>query len=204
MSYSQNNEEKIIGTYFGSFKGHLLSLGENDGITLSNSRALIEDGWTADLVEPSQTAFLRLANLYDCQLNQVRLHQDAIGSEPGKAQFQESGTLLRKGDTSLVSTLVPSEMDRWGVSVEFSGMEVNVITVEQLLKQTMRDKFDFISIDCEGLDLAILRQMDLSSMGTKCICVEFNGKDEHLYFAHVRQYGFRLLHKNGENLIYVK
>src|ERR1043165_6951227 len=114
MKYSQNNEEQIIGSYFGSFVGHLLSLGENDGETLSNSRALIKKGWTADLVEPSPIAFLKHVNLYDCDLKRIRLHQEAIGNASGKAPFWESGTLLKSGDASLVSTLVPKEMDRWG------------------------------------------------------------------------------------------
>ncbi len=58
--YSQNNEEQIIIEYFKDFKGHLLDIGANDGLTLSNSRKLIELGWTGDLVEPSPNAFQKL------------------------------------------------------------------------------------------------------------------------------------------------
>ena len=43
--YSQNNEEQVILDYFGNKIGNLLDIGANDGITLSNSRKLIELGW---------------------------------------------------------------------------------------------------------------------------------------------------------------
>lgn len=201
MKYSQNNEEAIIAGYFGQFKGHLLSLGENDGITLSNSRALIEKGWSADLVEPSPVAYGKLFQLYG-QDPQVRLHNLAVDNQNGKMPFYDSGTLLKQGDEALVSTLSTEEIKRWGTSVDFSEIEVDVVTVQKLLENTMQKTFDFISIDCEGLDLDILRQMDLAAMGTKLVCVEFNGKNEHLYFEHVRKYGFTRIHKNAENLLY--
>ena len=38
--YSQNNEEQIILEYFKDFKGNLLDIGANDGVTLSNTRKL--------------------------------------------------------------------------------------------------------------------------------------------------------------------
>lgn len=203
MSYSQNNEEEIIAGYFAGGIGALLSLGENDGKTLSNSRALIEQGWSADLVEPSPIAFSKLAKLYYGQ-ETVKLHNVAIGNQIGKLPFYDSGTLLKTGDESLVSSLSKQECKRWGDTVAFEEIEVDVITVEKLLESTLNKQFWFISIDCEGLDLDILRQMDLNALGSKCVCVEYNGKDQPWYDHHVRQYGFRLLHKNAENLIYVK
>lgn len=203
MKYSQNNEEAVIAGYFGARIGKLLSLGENDGITLSNSRALIEKGWKAVLVEPSPVAFGKLFELYGVNEN-VNLNNVAIGNENGRSPFYDSGTLLNQGDEALVSTLSPTETKRWGNSVKFTDIDVDVVTVANLFEKMKSPFFDFVSIDCEGMDLDILRQMDLDAMETKCLCVEFNGKDEVLYFAHVRKYGFRLIHKNGENLIYVR
>jgi FkbM family methyltransferase len=203
MKYSQNNEEIIIGAYFGEFVGHLLSLGENDGVTLSNSRFLIEKGWSADLVEPSPSVFSKLQALYTDN-PKIKSHNIAVGNSKGRMPFYDSGTLLKTGDQALVSTLSTAETQRWGNSVEFSEIEVNVITVPDLLENTLAGQFHFVSIDCEGLDLDILRQMDLNAMGTRCVCVEFNGKDELSYWNCVQQFGFRILHKNMENLIYVK
>ena len=52
--YSQNGEEAVILetlAALGIEKGHLVDLGAGDGITMSNSRALLEKGWTGDLYD---------------------------------------------------------------------------------------------------------------------------------------------------------
>lgn len=52
--YSQNGEQAHILHYFeimGIKKGHLVDLGAGDGYTMSNTRALLEKGWTGDLYD---------------------------------------------------------------------------------------------------------------------------------------------------------
>jgi FkbM family methyltransferase len=101
MSYSQNSEEDVILDYFGNFKGHLLDIGANDGITLSNSREMIVRGWGGVLVEPSPTAFKKLKYLY-LDHSKIDLLNVAIGATNGPAMFYESGSLLDRDDVALV------------------------------------------------------------------------------------------------------
>ncbi len=52
--YSQNGEQAHILHYLdtiGITKGHLVDLGAGDGYTMSNTRALLERGWTGTLVD---------------------------------------------------------------------------------------------------------------------------------------------------------
>lgn len=52
--YSQFGEEVIILDVFeklGIEKGHLVDLGAGDGVTMSNSRALLDKGWTGHLFD---------------------------------------------------------------------------------------------------------------------------------------------------------
>lgn len=52
--YSQYGEQKVILetlAALGIKKGHLVDLGAGDGVYLSNSRALLEMGWTGDLYD---------------------------------------------------------------------------------------------------------------------------------------------------------
>ena len=52
--YSQNGEQAHILHYLdtiGLKKGHLVDLGAGDGYTMSNTRALLERGWTGDLFD---------------------------------------------------------------------------------------------------------------------------------------------------------
>ena len=62
--YSQNNEERIILNYFLNRKGNFLDIGANDGITLSNVRALAEMGWKGCLIEPSKKAYNKAVENY--------------------------------------------------------------------------------------------------------------------------------------------
>ncbi len=156
--YSQNLEQDYILNYFANHApGHLLDIGANDGQTLSNSRALIEyKDWSGLLVEPSPTAFKKLNSLYkDNDL--VECLNVAIANEKGRIEFYDMESHLGKGDTSLLSTAVVSELPKWAATTEFKKIKVKAVTYAEII-----DTYDFITIDCEGLDLDVLRQIRIA------------------------------------------
>lgn len=203
--YSQNEEEKYIVDYFGDRKGTLLSIGENDGRTLSNSLRLIELGWKAVLVEPSSTAMGKLLQEHVGRTERVQCIQVAVADKCGAFSFFESGTHLNQGDTSLLSTLDPEEMKRWERSGEkFEENTVECVDYKKLCEEIKHgsDGFDFISIDAEGVDMMILKQIDLST--TQLLCIEWNGdaaKREEI-LEYTSQYGLNdIIYTSLENLI---
>lgn len=211
--YSQNQEEKFITEYFGDFKGTLLSIGENDGVTLSNTRKLIELGWCGIMVEPSPTAFKKLIALYGEDNPYVMCFNVAISDKVGELEFYDSGTHLGKGDTSLLSTLKVDELDRWKntnntfekikcLSWDFAKLQEEV---EKSGWVTGLYNFDFINIDAEGVDWDILKQINLS--GTKMLCIEWNNQIElkHTFLDYCEQFGLnKVIYENAENLIIVR
>jgi FkbM family methyltransferase len=200
--YSQYGEGKVINHYFKDFKGTLISLGENDGKTLSNVLGLIESGWIAHLVEPSKEAFSKLEALHKDNSN-VNLYNYAVSDYNGETKFYHSGTHLNKGDTSLLSTLDVNETKKWK-GTEFVEETVNVKTFKDFLNDTKLISFDFISIDCEGVDYKILKQIDLTDLQVKMLCIEYNNVDEKLFTDYAKIHGFKLHYKNYCNLIFVK
>lgn len=198
--YSQNNEETILLNYFKNFKGSLLDLGANDGRTFSNSLRLIQLGWEADLVEASPETFKKL-ELEHKGNEKVKCHNVAVSNVNGSVKFYESGTLLGGDDRSLVSTLDKRELDRWGGKVAFTETAVKSLTFNSLLDITKNHKFDFITIDIEGLDWLVLSQMNLTDLGCKLLIIETNGKEVLKYIAYCKQFGLNTLATNGENLI---
>lgn len=202
--YSQHGEQQIILNYFGDFVGTLLSIGENDGITFSNARALLEKGWYGILVEPSEKTFKELEK--NCGHFNAQLHNVAISDHVGEVEFFESGSLIGKGDHSLVSSIVEAETERWKQKskpedpiVDFTKTTVPCVDVATLIKNTTCTTFEFITIDTEGMDLEILKQLDLEALGCRLICVEYNNKDAEEFD---RLIPFPLLYKNRTNLIY--
>ena len=199
---SQNNEEQLIRKYFKGLVGSCLDLGANDGITLSNTRACILRGWAGVMVEASTAAFDRLRALYGPNMD-VHCLNVAVGDHNGEVILHESGAHLGKGDVSLLSTTVESELDRW-VGTGFTPEPVRMVDFSTLLEMSPLKTFDLISIDIEGMDLAVLRQMDLNALKCSMLIVEFNGKDRDKFDRYVLPFGFLLYSKNGENLIYVR
>lgn len=210
--YSQNEEEEYIIGFFKNIAGKkcLLSIGENDGKTLSNSFRLIEvnmedtkNGWLADLIEPSPNAFEKLQNLHKVNLPNVKCFQLAIGIESGIMDFHDSGTHLDKGDTSLLSTLLPQEKERWK-NTEWNIIPVQVLTYADF-KVDKPYEYDFISIDAEGLDIAILKQIDLTH--TKLICIEWNSNEEvkKEILEYTSKFGMtKIIYQSAENLLICK
>lgn len=200
--WSQNGEQQIILDYFGKETGIFLSLGENDGQTLSNVRALSEKGWAGVCVEPSPAAYRKLKAVYDKD-EYTQCINVAVSDFVGRSQLYESGSHLKTGDVGLLSTLSPEELKRWNNTEEFTPVMVDVIDVPELLKRSFYTSFDFISIDCEGSDLIILMQLPLAETKTKMVCVETNSVDVEKYDNVMIPQGFRVLHNNFENRIYV-
>ncbi len=194
---SQNNEAEVIIKYFDGRTGNILSLGENDGITLSNSYDLIKLGWGADLFEPVKECHKKIVELYKNN-SKVFAHPYGIHEKTGKQTFYLT-------DDTLVASLNKDLAASWGGN--FIDVELDFLSVEDMLLQCVYGKFEFITIDCEGSDLAILEQLDLTKLGCECICLE-HGNNEPNYKRMkeiCNSHGLnKQLLRNFENVIFAK
>lgn len=201
MKFSQNDEERVILEYFGPHVGTFASIGENDGETFSNVRALALRNWTGVMIEPDPEAFARLQELYK-NYKKLYTYNYAIGDHNGVAMLQKSSSLLKTGDTGLVSTFHASEMDRFKSVVSYEPVEVKVYKWKTAINRWSIKKFDFISIDVENDEMKILPDIDLTD--TKLICLEHNGSAEkkRAYLECTSKYGInKIIYESGENVI---
>lgn len=202
MSYAQNKEDLFVLGYFKGYVGTLLEIGANDGVTLSNSKLLIEKGWKAHLVEPS-SVHDELSKLYKGNPD-VMTYKIGIHDIDKDMVLHESGAHVPNGkDKALVSTVIHSEKVRWG-NVEFREITVPFVKFKTFLKFAGIETFDFISIDAEGCDWLILQQINLEEVGCKCLCIEHNGDPELIknYTKYCAQFGLTPILRNAENLIF--
>lgn len=199
--YSQNGEQKFILQFFKDKpKGAVLDIGANDGKTLSNSYALIHHmGWSGVLVEPSPKAFEMLSQLHKDR-DEVCCIEAAIGEETKQVEFYDSGTHLNQGDVALLSTMNQADYNKWKQSTEFKTIQVSMVNWPFFLEESPIKKFDFISIDAEGNDFGILKQIDLDAVGCSCICVEHNGAHQQFH-EYLAGKGFKTILMNQENLL---
>jgi len=194
--YSQNSEQQYILDHFKGKTGTFLDLGAYNGIDLSNTRALMELGWAGVCVEPHPTIFSSLKE--NCKnFPLVFCYKCAIGTKNGVFNLHANDTYY--------STLVESELKRWEGQYEFKEMECLVWDWKTFKRALVHTTFEFISIDCEGLDYEILTQIDLDEVGCKMICIETNGIETEKYIKYISQFeGFEVLVINAENLIMVR
>lgn len=205
-SYSQNGEDLWVLKYFGNFRGTLLEIGANDGITLSNSRLLIEMGWKAHLVEPA-SVFSKLQALYTGN-DDVKCYNYGIGEQATVVPFYESLNHVPGGsDRALVSSVDYEETVKWRNSgVEFVEGAIELKTFEEFYIEAEAPALDFISLDAEGFDWSILQQIDLDAVGCKCLCIEWNGnyRLQNMIVGYCTSYGMRIGLENRENLIFIR
>ena len=147
MAYSQNDEEKYILDYFKGFTGTLIDIGANDGKTFSNSKALIDLGWSAILYEPSPSAYLACKQLH-VNNKKVKIINKAITDSYGDMTFYDSSDTLLSSLKKELSERSPSK-------------EIKVKCVPY---SEIKSPADFITIDAEGMDFIIIKQIDLTNV----------------------------------------
>lgn len=203
-NYAQNGEQEVILKYFGDFKGTFLDIGCNDGITLSNTRALAELGWCGCLVDASPKAFMKLKQNYKDLGTKgcFYMYNFAIGEKNGEVPLEESGSLMSANDTGLVSTFYQEEKDRFKSSVTYEKVPVTMYRWKTFLNRMTVKKFEMLSLDVEGGEIPILRQMDLTDF--RLICVETNGNQTKKAILDDMLKGFHVIYTSPENLIYVR
>jgi len=216
--YSQNNEDDLIYSYFKNNyperwenrttdgnRFTLLEVGANDGKTFSNSLKLIEEGFQAVLVEPSPRAFKLLKKLHG-KNEDVILHNFGFALFNGTQTFFESGGYMDGDDVALYSSLDEEEIKRWNDTVKFTEVEADFRTWVDFRNEQKGEIYDFISIDCEGFDLTLLKQMNLTELGCKCLIIEWNGIEQVRteIKEYCAQFGLIEYHSNMENLIFIK
>ena len=201
--YSQHGEAKHIANYFKDYKGSLLSIGENDGKTFSNVLGLIELGWSAHLVEPSEIAFDKMKALHK-ENKLVQCYKFAITETDGLFDYYDSNSHLGNGDTSLLSTLVKSEIKRWKGTQIFEEKKISGLSFKSFIKASQIENIDLISIDAEGMDFDILKQIDPVRLDVKMLIIETNSVDDKKYIDYMTSYGYKVMYRNFCNTIFIK
>ena len=81
-------------------------------------------------------------------------------------------------------------------------IEVDLVTLDDLLRQAGAPQVDFLSIDVEGGELDVLGGFDLAKHRPELILLEDHVYDLRLH-AHMRDRGYKLVRRTGSNNWYV-
>jgi len=167
MAGGQYGEDKILEEFFqGKDRGFVLDAGAANGSDNSNSYHLLMKGWNGLLIEPEPIQFAALQALWN--RDGIELANTAIGLKAGKATFyacEQVSTMSEEFRDSCIK--------RFGVT--YTETTVPVKGLDTLLLQTYGFTpfpIDFLTIDCEGMDLDVLATLSLHRYKPKLICLE--------------------------------
>lgn len=199
--YSQHDEQRyILEAVEGIDKGTLLDIGAWNAKTFSNSRALIEMGWKAVLVEPSPGPLNQLLKDYGDEDNVVLVGGLVV---PSATHVPSAPFRFFHVSEDGVSTTEEAEYKKWRKQAQFlGGVFLPGVTISSLFQ--LDQCFDFISIDTEGTSVDLLKDlMQITKRSQhrqpRCICVEHNDRQDEVYFATRGRY--ETIYSNTANLV---
>lgn len=195
--YSQNDEEEFLVNLFAGRKGRFLDIGAFDGVTMSNTRRLLELGWQGVMVEPHWGNFEMLYRNHLDYGDRTTLICAAVAPKPGLRRLWVDLHHDRKW-----STTINDDLKNSGSVIEPSNTMtlVSCITMDDLWPL---GPYDLISMDAEWEDFEILKSQPFEAWKqTRVICVETRSPEERPNMkAFLRQMGFFCVHETKENLI---
>ena len=194
VSYSQNDEDTYIRRYFkDQWRGRFLDIGAGEGVTFSNTKLLVDMGWSGVAIEPSPN-FCR-AIRENPELSRVSVEEAALMPSDGKTPFYHT--------PDFISTTNERHKATWEHSTTYTSITVNALSWNTLLSKYGPD-FDFINLDIEGENVPMFQAMpEIVRQNAKMMCIEYDD-GLGLIKSALALHGFKLIHTTGENVIMAK
>ena len=195
--YSQNLEQQYITEYFKDKVGKFIDIGAFHVSQLSNTKRLVELGWSGVLVEADPKNFNPIAEFYKDNEN-ITVLNFAVGTSNEVLTFFSSN-----GDA--VSTSDISHKTKWekGGGINYTEITVQQVNIIDFLNEYGKD-CDFISIDTEATNMQIFRNIpDWFFEQISMICIEHDESSDEIQ-VRLNKFGFKTNYINAENIILSK
>ena len=156
--YARHQHDKIVYELLNKRKnGFFIDIGATDGITSNNSFKFEKDwGWNGICIEPNKPFYDKLIENRQCHCFNI-----CVGSElqNGLVAFRED---KGNGELSSISSFN-----------DFSYF-TPCLSLNKIVQSMNITNIDFLSIDTEGNELNIIKDIDFDNINIECICYEHN------------------------------
>ncbi len=196
--FSQFGEDRLLDRMFsGKETGYCVEVGANDGVTGSTTLYFEAKGWNCLLIEPNPALchhlrIERSSKVVEC----------AASNEEGEVSLYVAEGGL---GAHAVSTMEGSEDEalRQISSHGFRGREIRVKTrtLDSILESAnIASGIDFITIDVEGHELAVLKGLSLRKWRPSVVIVEDNTWRKSLSVSdYLREHHYVPIRRTGVN-----
>lgn len=198
-SYSQTQEDLIIDKIL-KYKpyGFYVDIGANDPVRFNNTKRFYRRGWRGINIEPNFIQFQKLCmdRPEDINLN------IGIAETEGTLKFYK----MFPDTVSTFSAVEHRASLQRGLELD-SIIEVPVQKLATIFKEKSVENIDFLSIDTEGYDYAVLKSNNWKKYRPRVICIESipRSKDARTEKQHVflTDHGYKRAFRNKTNDIYI-
>lgn len=166
-NFAQLDQDAWVESIFPKgYKGYFIDIGAATGIWISNSYHLEKDlGWDGICVEPNPASFAELQKSRKCQTFNL-----AVSDTNGKAKFTIKGEM-----SQIIFENDQDNRDIFGGGPSGEIIEIETVTPTELLKRANSPfMIDYLSLDTEGNERAILAIFPFHLYKVKAITVEHN------------------------------
>jgi FkbM family methyltransferase len=198
---SNDGEDDFVISYFKDKKINrkrlVVDIGAADGLTGSNSKKLInEHNWCGILIEPFLPFYNYLTKLY-CDNDNVTILNYACDIDEKDTVIYYQDNHDKVGLTSLLpETAINQNLN-----------QKQIIKTKKFNDLVKTQYIDFISIDTEGKDFDILKDIDFKKYTIEIICCErWVGHDidyNNIVIQFLSEKNFKLVKTTNSNLIFL-
>jgi len=189
--FGPDRENELKEAFFAHARfGYFVEVGANAPCDLSQTRHLEQLGWHGVLVEPQPelAAALRRQRL-------AKVYATACGSP------QQAGRMMLLHLAGIHSSLDPY-LNISTISPQ-GAIEVPVMTLDEILLDAgAPSPIDLLSVDVEGLEIEVLKGLDLNRWRPRLILVEDLAMNLRLH-RYLRSHGYKWMRRTGLNSWYV-
>jgi FkbM family methyltransferase len=161
--------------------GSLIDIGANDGVTCSNSYKFILNGARALLFEPVPSSF-SILRLIHSRNRRVTAVNEGCSDRTGSVDIVSAGLLSFPLETEdkehTKSNLAHFQGERVVIPVKVRPLS-GYLSGRQEFRSC-----DFVSLDVEGHELAVLRGIDFRKFRTRCFIIETHGVGQEVNWIH--------------------
>jgi FkbM family methyltransferase len=192
-------ENDILNLSGNKKDGFFVDIGAHNGIEGSNTKYLEEIGWSGICIEPHPHVFESLKKNRKCEsLNCAIWEIDTTVNFMAISGYSEMLSGIIESYDPRHSERIQRELQIYGGSSEI--VEVDARRFDSIVKNTT---IDFLSIDTEGSEMHILKQVDFSLYDIKLVCIENNfGDSSFLNFFEEKGYKFFKTYLGCDQLYY--
>lgn len=202
-SYAQEGEDMILRRIFeGQSSGFFVDVGAHHPWRFSNTHFFYKLGWSGINIEPNPEAIGAFNSARKRDINLQFGVSDNVGTLT-YYQFDESA--LNTFDYEVVKSRLAKTPYKLMASSQISVKRLDVILSEYLPKNI---SIDFMTIDVEGFDFAVLKSNNWELYKPKCVLVEVLGMPletvmESEIYQFMKNQKYVLLAKTYNTLFFV-